>query len=571
MTNGLVDRESVRLRRLLAGLSAGGLLLAALLAWDSRYSGDPDSISYVDMAQNVVRGNFGALVNLYWSPLYPALNALLFAIFHPRPENVLPLMHFTGVLMFAAATAGFVFFITRWLRVTAPPVGEAPADRARLLVFWSWCIFLWVALRLISLTAAQPDMLTFAALLFAAGICLQIFESGGRPLQYVLLGLTLGIAYLSKFAAAPITAALLGLMFLFAKDRARTLKHLAITAAVFCVIAAPEIAAVSRRVGRFSFGDAGRLNIIWHVKLTPFLWTGPGGFQAGESRARVLNAQPLVIDYADPDGGTFPVWYDMERWQGDAPTHASVKQWLVSFYHRAQEMFRIFEDILPLLLWLIVLIAAAERKRARPLERIVVLFGLWGFAICAAFMPVHVEFRYIAMGVFLVCLVLYRMAERVFDWTAFRITAQLVGLMMFIPVHIPFGRAVGHAAQALAGRAEPGEHVIMAEQLRDLGVRPGDRIAVAGYAHEDYYAQIAGIQISTQVCDADSYADVDWHDPQASCRAGSLFQRGSDFLAPAIEALRRNGVKALVTREAPLDAIAPGWRRLGERYAVLIL
>jgi hypothetical protein len=279
----------------------------------------------------------------------------------------------------------------------------------------------------------------------------------------------------------------------------------------------------------------------------------------------------LVIDYADPGGGTFPVWYDMARWHGDLSSRPSLGQWILSFWHRALEAGRILEDILPLVVGLLVLGSMAQRRHsARPLERVALLLGLWGIAVCGVFMPVHVEFRYMAVGVFLVCLVLFHRAERLFDWSALQAAAQLVGVMMLIPLSAPLGRALEHAGESIVGRAEPDEHVAIARQLHVLGISPGDRIAVAGYAHEDYYAHIAGIQISAQVCDAETYGNVDWHDPQASCRAASLFRRGAGFLAPALDALRSNGVKALVTREAPVDALPPGWRRLGERFAVLI-
>jgi len=49
------------------------LAIAVFQAWAQRYAVSPDGISYLDMSDAVVDGNWSRLVNLYWSPLYPAL------------------------------------------------------------------------------------------------------------------------------------------------------------------------------------------------------------------------------------------------------------------------------------------------------------------------------------------------------------------------------------------------------------------------------------------------------------------------------------------------------------------
>jgi hypothetical protein len=312
------------------------------------------------------------------------------------------------------------------------------------------------------------------------------------------------------------------------------------------------------------------LNYAWHVNRTP-LWTGPDGFAAGNTRVRVLNAQPLVFEFADSSASTLPVWYDPVYWQGRLPTRVSVRELLVSLERRTEEAFRIFEDIVPLLVGLLVLAFGSRKRGPGGAEPGVRVLGLWAVLTCAIFMLVHVEYRYIATAVFLIFLVLYRRAERVADWNAFAVAARIVGLITLLPLVPPTERALMHLGQALAGRAAPVEHVTMAAQLHELGIGSGDRIAVAGYPYEDYYAQVAGVQISAQVCDGTTYADVDWHDPATNCRAAALLRRGPEFLAPAWDALRRAGVKAIVTRDVPIDCLPAGWRRLGERYAVLIL
>jgi len=46
-------------------------------AYAQRYAVSPDGISYLDMSDAVVGGDWSRLINLYWSPLYPTLLAVI--------------------------------------------------------------------------------------------------------------------------------------------------------------------------------------------------------------------------------------------------------------------------------------------------------------------------------------------------------------------------------------------------------------------------------------------------------------------------------------------------------------
>ena len=53
------------------------LAFTAFSAYAQRYAVSPDGISYLDMSDAVVTGDWSRLVNLYWSPLYPTLVGLV--------------------------------------------------------------------------------------------------------------------------------------------------------------------------------------------------------------------------------------------------------------------------------------------------------------------------------------------------------------------------------------------------------------------------------------------------------------------------------------------------------------
>ncbi len=552
-----------RRRWFLAVLAAVALLLAAGFAWDARYEGDPDGLSYDDIAQQLLRGDAGALANPYWSPLYAVLNAVLIAIFRPTPDRLLPLMHVAGFVMYALATLSFVFFIRQWARVTAGP--EDGNRRFYSVTFFAWCLYLWASLRLTGVVYPLPDLLTLACVLTAAGICCRIGDAKGESWRFAALGFVLGVGYLGKFSVATMTALLFGAMLLLSGDRRRTGRQIAIAGAVFAMVAAPLVIATSRRVGRFSMGESGRLNFAWHVNAAPFLWTGPGGFAAGETRVRVVSQEPLAIEFPDPSGSTMPAWYDPTYWHAGLRTHLDAREILTSIKRRLKEAFRGAEDVVPLLAGILALLSL--RRRVRDLhgrrERIVRLLGIWGVLICCPFLLVHLEFRYVAGGVFLMCLAGFRALERISDGRVFLAVTRVVGLAMLTTLVDPSHRAILHAADAVHHREGTPEHLIVADGLRALGIHPGDAVAVAGYGMDAYYAPVAGVRVLGQVCDTGTYADIDWHDPQPSCRATELLRRDPATYAALRESLRRDGFKVLLTRDANSEIMPPGWIRLG--------
>jgi hypothetical protein len=553
-------------------LAAVALLFAAAFAWDARYEGDPDGLSYDDIAQQLLRGDAGALANPYWSPLYAVLNAVLIAIFRPTPDRLLPLMHFAGFLMYALATLSFVFFIRQWVRVV--DVAEDGDPRFYTVTFFAWCLYLWASLRLTGVVYPLPDLLTLACVLTAAGICCRIGDGEGESWRSAALGFVLGVGYLGKFSVATMTVLLFGAMWAFSGDRRRAGKQIAIAAAVFAMVAAPLVIATSRRVGRFSMGESGRLNFAWHVNASPFLWTGPGGFAAGETHVRVVSQDPLAIEFPDPGGSTMPAWYDPTYWHAGLRTHLDTREILISIARRLKEAFLRAEEVVPLLAGILALLSL--RRRVREFhgrhERIVRLLGVWGILICCPFLLVHLEFRYVAGGVFLMCLAGFRALERHSDGKVFLAVTRVVGLAMLTTLVDPGHRAVLHAADALHHRTGTPEHLIVADRLRALGIQPGDAVAVAGYGMDAYYAPVAGVHVFGQVCDAATYADLDWHDPQPSCRATELLRRDPASYAALRESLRHDGFKAILTRDANSEIMPPGWIRLGRtRFWALLL
>src|SRR5262245_37197428 len=89
--------------------------LGAIHAWAARYAAiDPDTISYLDMADAFMRGDWKMAINAYWSPLYSWLVGLALSVVKPSPYWEYSLLHVVSFLIYLWALFSFRFF---WLEL----------------------------------------------------------------------------------------------------------------------------------------------------------------------------------------------------------------------------------------------------------------------------------------------------------------------------------------------------------------------------------------------------------------------------------------------------------------------
>src|SRR5947199_1108389 len=92
------------------------ILLATTQAWFTRFTMNPDGVSYLDMGDYFWSGNFQYFVNGYWSPIYPVILGAFIKIFHPSAYWEYPLAHFVNLLIFIAVLPCFEFFLRTFIR-----------------------------------------------------------------------------------------------------------------------------------------------------------------------------------------------------------------------------------------------------------------------------------------------------------------------------------------------------------------------------------------------------------------------------------------------------------------------
>jgi hypothetical protein len=329
--------------------------LAAFQAYAQRYAISPDGISYLDLSDAVVGGEWSHLVNLYWSPLYPALIGLARLVSRPGPASEVAVIHALNFIAFVGMFAAFEYMLVSILSLAAV------TRRSMLAGPWglagAYVLFACFALTMIPMELTTPDLLSGAAVFVAFGALLRLRDGGPHTTRdAVALGAALGVGALAKSFMVPWAIACFATLAL--ATRARGFRATATSVVVWLAVAGPWVIVLSYSAGRFTFGDTGRLTYIWYVNKhdAPSL----GGVPPGARTARTEAILPGVGVVGDAPG-TDPMWYDPARWNAQLKPHVSLSDQLGTL----QIFERFYVQNLTPLLFIALLIAVAPRGRRR--------------------------------------------------------------------------------------------------------------------------------------------------------------------------------------------------------------
>jgi hypothetical protein len=400
-----------------------------------------------------------------------------------------------------------------------------------------------------------PDLVVAGVTFVLAALLCRIAGGDVRWRTFGLLGAAAGVGYLAKLVMLVFGLTAVALALALARPRRRALGGVALAAVTAALIAAPFVTALSVNEGRFTLGEAGRLNYIWSLRaygvdLLParslVLQSG------GEHRPRVIVEAPRAWDLRGPVAGTVPFWYSPTYWnRGDHVSFSAYAQGRV-LVETLRALRRLLVPWWPALLALAILVVAAGRAALRrtgwPLWYVAV-FGAVPFVV---YMPVHLEARFLSAPLVLVFFVAFVSLGR--DSGAAVRVRKLMAWLVLVALVVPsLALRIGEVARYVRERPRA-EADVAAERLRDLGLRPGDGVAVVGNFYEVQWARIAGVRV-VAVVDADEAFDPARTDLAPPARVAA--------------ALTAAGARAIVSDRGPAPTVAPGeWTVLhGALYA----
>ena len=530
------------------------LASALIVTFNTRYLMNPDGISYLDLASAALAGGPGKLVNAHWSPGYPALIGIALFLFRPSPGREFPLIHGLNFVIFAFASWAFSMFYGYWSGLGR--AARRPDEGSlRLLKPFAFATFLWFTLSFTGPGLVTPDLGVAAIIFLAAGITCRLAQAESSWKEYAVLGLVLGAGYYVKAAVLPLGIALLLILALTLPasaglTRRKRYLHIAVAFLVLLLVAAPLIAAISVKVHRITIGEAGWLNYIWHAN--GLQWTNGTGAPeqyflntTPDHPAPKLAMHPVTLVFASPIGGTYPLWYDPFYWYSSVKARFDLPKLLVAL----RVSLGIFKDILfaglPFVAGAIVLLWFSLNATARPILPRTSWWQLaWPVSACIMYSLLYVEIRYLAPLLVLLCLAVYRVLMPLVDRRAAAAACATAALVFMVPFAVQMAVQGARVAEDLVRPRAP-EYQIEGLGLRKLGLRPGDRLAVVGYAHNCFYARFDRLRIIAQIPDADEF----WH-------------LGSADMKTLAERLHSIGVKAVVAFNGPEPASTPSWREV---------
>lgn len=516
-------------------------VVAALVdVWGSRYNLNPDGISYIEMARHALADGPQALINGLWSPGYPSLLMWPLELAAPGWDRLIPALHVTNLLLYLMALG---LFLQLMRLATWPDRHMMTAVLDRHSVAFGAVAFASIALTSIGLGLITPDFGVMLAVLASAACCFQLERSPHAWSWAVALGVALGLGYWVKGILLPLNGLLLILLLLIPPriDRART--KVAVAALMFALVGLPLVALVSARVGRPTVGEVGRLNYAWAInRVTPFVgWLGDssGRFGTPLHPPRVLQRQPLTLEFGTPVRATYPLWYDPAYWYAGLKPRVDLGgQWRILRQGLA-DIGRLLLDQWLLVASLIALgFATMPPAVPRVRQRTPSVLAIWSLGAAIVFALVHVEPRYLAG--FLATGVIATWA-----WLSARAPRRGLPWVVAVTVLALALSLVRYVEQNTGGfdTAYRPDYLVDAAQLHDSGLRAGDHIGTVGDAFEQYAAFVAGTPITAQVMDSTGF----W---QLSPAGRSDLQQ---HLALA-------GVKALLANDVLPAMQAEGWR-----------
>ena len=536
-------------------------------AWFTRYELGPDGMSYLDIAREVAAGNPGAAVHSYWSPGYPLLLSVFFRAFRPGLYWEFPLVHFVNVLIFIGSLACFLLFwgeVLQWHRSHAGVRDAEITDRA----FWAlgYAAFGICYLNVITVGMVTPDLLVSAFCSLAGWSALRLRRSPSFR-GAVLLGCALALGYYVKAPFFP-----MGIIFILCACSRwpvsrRTILLAAAALATFLLVCAPFLTVLSRAKGRLTVGDSARMSQAFYINGVQFYrhWQGgPPGSGRPVHPTRKLSDYPEIYEFAADNMGTYPPWFDPTYWNEGITPHLNWKRQATVFLRNLAVEFQIVMESGAELVCILIIIGLLCSHRRRWTEGVWQLWFIWvpGVMAPAMFALVHVEPRFLGGWLLMlfaggVCACVLptddgtRRAVRCISVAAL-ITAGAALILQASREAVGIDHAAGRSS----------EDASIAVGLLNIGLHPGDRVALIGDGTGAYWAHLAQLHIVAEI-------------PVGSAsRPGhpalDFWEAGSELQQKALSILEQTGARAVIAASAP-SIVTAQWKRIDGTGAYVCL
>ena len=553
-----------QLRRLEIAFWLLAIVLGFCHAWaDHHYLVNADAMSYLDVAEAYLRRDWQAAINSYWNPLYSWLIALALSILKPSPYWKFAVVHLVNFANYLFALGCFCFLMRELFH------RQQKLDTENVLTLRDWellalgySLFIWSSLFLITVQLESPDMLVAGFVYLATAILLRLRRQRSNWIWFAVLGIVLGAGFLTKSVMLPLTLVFTGASLFSVGSLRRAVPRVALTVALFLLIAGPFIFAISRAKGRLTTGESGKLNYLWSINKVRYPhWQGeePGSGQPHHPARKIFD-DPPAFEFSEPVEGTYPVWYDPTYWYEGSVSHFDARQQLRVILGGVKWYYELFQSRgLQYGLFVALVVLYLMGRRGRLLVRDFIEqwpLLLPAFAGMGIYLLVSVQGRYVGSFIVLFWLALFS-AVRLNNTPESQrllktITIALIVSIVFTVV-ASSSREIVRSVGQLVGGEDPSAHEQwqVAEGLREKGVAPGQQVAFIGDSHRAFWAHLLGLQIISEI---------------RRDKVTQFWESDPAVQSQLIDAFARTGVKAVVAEKPPASTDLSGWQRLRDTH-----
>ncbi len=225
-----------------------GLTLGLMAAMASRFPMNVDGISYLDLGLGgaYLTRDWNSAINGYWSPLYAVLLGAAIRLCHVSLYWESTVAHAVNFVIFVVSMAAFEIFLRELCRshrmrgLEDESVQPVPVLAMQAI---GYPLFLYAGLIWISVGIVTPDQCVAVVMYLVAALMLRIRRRDAGWSWYSILGILLGIGYLTKAALFPLgLISVAATPFLATRESLRTkLRRSLLTACLFAVVASPLV------------------------------------------------------------------------------------------------------------------------------------------------------------------------------------------------------------------------------------------------------------------------------------------------------------------------------------------
>jgi hypothetical protein len=514
-------------------------------------------MSYLDLAAALARGDFHAVLNPLWSPLYVVSQALCLRLFRPSLLWKIPAAHFVNLLIFVVGLATFDYFWRAVMRLRRTLTTDHKLPEWVLWLF-GYSLFAVSSLDAIKLGLVNPDLLVCVIVYLVAGIALRISVTPSGLGPWVGLGAALAVGYFAKATFFPLAFVFFSVTYLASGITRHNLVRMCAALLTFAVLVSPLVAALSHAQGRLTFGESARLNWAWYFNDVPHYrhWQGgPAGFGEPVHPTRKLLDHPELYEFGTPVIATYPPWFNPSYWYEGIAPRLNLRRQVAIFVRNAgltlDTMLRLYPAIFCCLGALLCMTGGLEARRR--LSRVWPL-AVAGITAIAMFCAVHSEPRYLGPWIVLVLTSALLVCEPQLDDSTQRTAlAVLLSAVLTTAAFLGFN-ALRNATTIEFASGRSTENVQVALALQAAGVRPGDQLALVGDGDGAYWGYLLNIRIIAEV--PASFATRPVY-PAMDFWVGGVEQQ-----ARVIRTFEKLGVRAIVAESMP-SMPPPGWLRIG--------